>query len=166
PYFVELNTLQNELEKYTICEKHYNQIVAKDNYLNYLKDESLSYPRKQSHNFNTLDNTQMESLTTIDIGIQVEINNNNDLLMQIETLKNSLNTLVADHAKQVQIIEIKNNKIFELEHKYENLKKQIANFNISLDLYRNQIESLANEKNKLESENKYLKEQWNKRYNT
>ncbi|KAF0478013.1 hypothetical protein F8M41_024116 [Gigaspora margarita] len=95
----------------------------------------------------------MESLTTIDIGIQVEINNNNDLLIQIETLKNSLNTLVADHAKQVQIIEIKNNKIFELEHKCENLKKQIANFNISLDLYRNQIELLANEKNKLESEN-------------
>ncbi|KAF0558845.1 hypothetical protein F8M41_007805 [Gigaspora margarita] len=105
------------LEKYTICEKYYNQIVAKDNYLNYLKGESLFYSRKRSSNFNTLNNIQMESLTTIDIGIQVEINNNNDLLMQIEALKNSCNTLVANHTKQVQIIEIKNNKIFELEHK-------------------------------------------------
>ncbi|KAF0468346.1 hypothetical protein F8M41_025833 [Gigaspora margarita] len=84
----------------------------------------------------------MESLTTIDIGIQVEINNNNDLLIQIETLKNSYNTLIADYAKQVQIIEIKSNKIFKLE------------------------QPLANEKNKLESENKYLKEQWNEKYNT
>ncbi|CAG8824358.1 25872_t:CDS:2, partial [Gigaspora margarita] len=100
PYFVELNNLQNKLKKYTICEKYYNQIVAKDNYLNYLKGKLLSYPRKRNSNFNTLNNTQIESLTTIDIGIQVEINNNNDLLMQIETLKNSCNTLVADYAKQ------------------------------------------------------------------
>ncbi|CAG8744034.1 22403_t:CDS:2, partial [Racocetra persica] len=78
PHFDKLNILQNELEKYTICEKHYNQIVAKDNYLNYLKEPS----------------------TAINIGIQVEINSNNDLLMQIEALKNSLNTLVAEHSKQ------------------------------------------------------------------
>ncbi|CAG8622598.1 17900_t:CDS:2, partial [Racocetra fulgida] len=140
-------------KKYTICEKHYNQIIAKDNCLNYLKGESSSYSRKQSCNFNTLNNSQIEPLTAVDIGIQVEINSNNDLLMQIEALKNSLNTLVAEHSKQVQIIEIKNNKIFELETECKYLKNQITDLNIrvkNLDLYRNQIEVLVDEKNKLE----------------
>ncbi|CAG8575546.1 2197_t:CDS:2 [Cetraspora pellucida] len=112
---------------------------------------------------------KLKPLTAVDIGIQVEINSNNDLLMQINTLKNSLNTLVTKYSKQVQIIEIKNNKIFELEYKCKYLKKQIADLNIkikSLDLYKNQIKVLVNKKNKLESENKYLKEQCNKSYNT
>ncbi|CAG8435197.1 6676_t:CDS:2 [Scutellospora calospora] len=88
---------------------------------------------------------QSESLT-IDIRIQVEINN--DYFMQIEALNNSLNTLITEYSKQVKIIEIKNNKIFELEYEYEYLKKQITDLNIrleSLDLY---------------------KKQWNEQYNT
>ncbi|CAG8812941.1 3281_t:CDS:1, partial [Dentiscutata erythropus] len=72
--------------------------------------------------------------TTIDIGIQVEVDNtNSDLLMQIGILKNSLNVLATENSKQSQIIEIKNNKIYELEYECEYLKKQIADFNLRLE---------------------------------
>ncbi|CAG8825130.1 6561_t:CDS:2, partial [Dentiscutata erythropus] len=40
PYFPELSDLKNELQKYVICERHYNQIIAKDNYLDYLREAS------------------------------------------------------------------------------------------------------------------------------
>ncbi|CAG8544366.1 443_t:CDS:2, partial [Dentiscutata heterogama] len=169
PYFPELNAFQNKLEKHIICEKHYNQIFVKDTYLNYLKNGSSYYPRKRSRNFNTLNlnDIQIEPSTTIDIGIQVEVDNtNSDLLMQIGILKNSLNVLATENSKQSQIIEIKNNKIYELEYECEYLKKQIADFNLrleSLNLYKNNVEILTNEKNKLENENTYLKEQWNER---
>ncbi|CAG8782801.1 22664_t:CDS:1, partial [Gigaspora rosea] len=172
PYFPELNAFQNKLEKHIICEKHYNQIFVKDTYLNHLKNGSSSYPRKRSRNFNTLNlnDIQIEPSTTIDIGIQVEVDNtNSDLLMQIGILKNSLNVLATENSKQSQIIEIKNNKIYELEYECEYLKKQIADFNLrleSLNLYKNNVEILTNEKNKLENENTYLKEQWNERYST
>ncbi|CAG8493641.1 19018_t:CDS:2 [Cetraspora pellucida] len=101
---------------------------------------------------------------------EVEVDNtNSDLLMQIRILKNSLNVLATENSKQSQIIEIKNNKIYELEYECEYLKKQIADFNLrleSLNLYKNNIEILTNEKNKLENENTYLKEQWNEWYST
>ncbi|RIB01781.1 hypothetical protein C2G38_2150302 [Gigaspora rosea] len=152
PHFVELSSFQNKLEKYTICEKHYNQIVPKDNYLNYLNDDSLPYPRKRSRNSNILNLNNMQIESSTDIGIQVEldsIDSNNDLLMQIKILKDSLNTLTTDHSKQAQIIENKNNKIFELEHECEYLKKEIADYNYklgNLNLYKSQVEALINEK--------------------
>ncbi|CAG8704826.1 14694_t:CDS:1, partial [Racocetra fulgida] len=125
------------------------------NYLNYLNDDSLSYPRKRSRNSNALNlNMQIESSTTIDIGIQVELDStNSDYLMQIKILKDSLNTLAANYSKQAQIIEVKNKKIFELECECKYLKKAIADFNIELEnlnLYKNQVKILIDEKNKLE----------------
>ncbi|RHZ44823.1 hypothetical protein Glove_709g82 [Diversispora epigaea] len=172
PYFPELSNIQNELEKYSICEKHYNQIIAKDNYLNYLKEETLYYPRKRSRNINYLDksnsidnNLQTESITSIDIGVQVTMDNT--LLLEIESLKNSLDTLVSGHSKQSQIIKTSNNRIFELENERKNLKTQINELYSkleSINLYLNQFEKLILEKNKLENENKYLKEQWDGRY--
>ncbi|CAG8611222.1 56_t:CDS:2, partial [Gigaspora rosea] len=146
PYFAKLNAFQDILENYIICEKHYNQIFVKDTYLNYLKSGSSSYPRKRSCNFNTLNlnYAQIEPSMTIDIGIQVEIDNpNSDFLMQINNLKNSLNILATDYSKQAQVIEVKNNKIVELEHECEYLKKQITDLNIRLkssDLYKSQVE--------------------------
>ncbi|CAG8782433.1 2617_t:CDS:2, partial [Racocetra persica] len=85
-----------------------------------------------------LSNIPKES-STIDIGIQVTINN--DLLIQIDTLKTSLANLVTDHSNQLQIIQAKNNRISELENKCEFLKKQITELNTKLkllSLYQNQ----------------------------
>ncbi|CAG8847885.1 11292_t:CDS:1, partial [Gigaspora margarita] len=136
-YFSKLNNLQNNLNKYIICEKHYNQIVAKDNYLDYLKNRLSDYPRKRSRNFKNLsDNNDpilnKDQITNVDIGIQVTTDSDHDLLIQIDALKNSLSNIVTDHAQQLQAIQTKNNKILELEHKCESLKKQIANLNIQL----------------------------------
>ncbi|CAG8802849.1 4724_t:CDS:2, partial [Gigaspora margarita] len=72
PYFSELSGLKNELQKYVICEKHYNQIIAKDNYLDYLRESS-----------------------TIDIRIQVTMDS--DLLTQINTLNISLANLTKNN---------------------------------------------------------------------
>ncbi|RHZ73248.1 hypothetical protein Glove_232g56 [Diversispora epigaea] len=94
PYFPELSNIQNELEKYSIFKS------------------------------NSIDNNlQIESITSIDIGVQVTIDNT--LLLKIESLKNSLDTLVSGHSKQSQIIKTSNNRIFELENECKNLKIQI-----------------------------------------
>ncbi|CAG8699879.1 310_t:CDS:2, partial [Dentiscutata erythropus] len=139
-YFPELNNLQNELEKFIICEKYYNQIVAKDNYLNYLKNELSDYPQKRSHNFKFLSNNnsilneaQIELPTKVDIGIQVTIDSDYNLSAQVDALKNSLSNLVTNHVEQLQAIQIKNNKIYKLEYECESLKKQIANLSIKLE---------------------------------
>ncbi|CAG8469881.1 23635_t:CDS:2 [Gigaspora rosea] len=107
-YFPKLNNLQNKLEK--------------------LSD----YPRKRSRNFKNLsDNNnpilnedQVES--KVDIGIQVDIDNDYNLTVQIDALKSSLANVVTDHAEQLQAIQNKNYKILELEHECESLKKQVA----------------------------------------
>ncbi|KAF0493366.1 hypothetical protein F8M41_021397 [Gigaspora margarita] len=107
-FFPELNNLQNELEKFIICETHYNQIVAKDNYLNYLNGRLSEYPRKRSHSYKNLSNNnsilneiQIELPTKVDIGIQVTIDSNHDLSIQVDALKNSLDNLITDHAEQL-----------------------------------------------------------------
>ncbi|CAG8845963.1 27871_t:CDS:1, partial [Gigaspora margarita] len=117
PYFPELSILKNELQKYAICEKHYNQIIAKDHYLDYLRGKISEYPRKRSRNLlnnnsSILSNTQESS--TIDIGIQVTMDH--DLSTQIDALKISLANLVTDHSEQLLTIQAKNNRISELEY--------------------------------------------------
>ncbi|CAG8501358.1 4676_t:CDS:2 [Racocetra fulgida] len=107
-----------------------------------------NYHRKRSRNSkNLVDNNnsilnEAQIKSKVDIGIQVAIDNDHDLLVQIDALKNSLANIVTDHAEQLQAIQIKNCKIIELEHEYESLKNQIANINIKLkDLnsYQNQL---------------------------
>ncbi|KAF0545006.1 hypothetical protein F8M41_002470 [Gigaspora margarita] len=165
-YFLELNKLQNELKKYIICEKHHNQIIAKDNYLNYLKSKLSDYSRKRNRNFQNLSDNNNPILnedqvkSKVDIGIQVNIDNNYNLIVQIDALTSSLANVVTDHAEQLQAIQNKNYKILGLEHKCEFLKKQVVDLNIQLkglNSYQNQVEILTNEKNKLEIENINLK---------
>ncbi|CAG8623467.1 11222_t:CDS:2, partial [Racocetra persica] len=102
PFFSELSDLKNELQKYIICEKYYNQIIAKDNYLDFLNSKISDYPRKRSRNSNNnstiLSNTLEPS--TVDIRIQVTIDSD---LTQINTLKAFLANLVTDHSKQLQL---------------------------------------------------------------
>ncbi|CAG8460905.1 20025_t:CDS:2 [Racocetra persica] len=137
--------LKKELQKYKICEKYYNQIFAKDIYLDYLRDKTSDYPQKRSRNLLTLNNSSILSDTlkessTVDNRIQVIINN--DLLTQIDTLKTSLANLVTDHSNQLQIIQAKNNRISKLENECEFLKKQITELNTKLkllSLYQNQL---------------------------
>ncbi|CAG8783463.1 7198_t:CDS:1, partial [Gigaspora rosea] len=115
PFFFELSDLKNELQKYIICEKHYNQIIAKDNYLDFLNGKISDYPQKKSRNSSnnsTILSNTLES-STVDIGIQVTIDSD---LTQINTLKASLANLATDHSKQLQVIQAKNNRISELEH--------------------------------------------------
>ncbi|CAG8457875.1 6807_t:CDS:1, partial [Diversispora eburnea] len=88
----------------------------------------------------------------------------NTLLLEIETLKNLLDTLVSNYSEQSKIIKTDSNRIFELKNKHTNLKIQMNELYNKLELmnlYLNQFEKLLNEKNKLKNENKYLKEQWN-----
>ncbi|RHZ81206.1 hypothetical protein Glove_123g14 [Diversispora epigaea] len=57
----------------------------------------------------------------------------NTLLLEIDNLKNSLNTLVSDHSKQSQIIKSYNNRIFELESERENYITQINRLHSKLE---------------------------------
>ncbi|CAG8703918.1 7474_t:CDS:1, partial [Dentiscutata heterogama] len=61
------------------------------------------YPQKRSCNSkNFLDNNNSilnkDQITNIDVGIQVIIDSDYDLLIQIDVLKNSLANIVTDHA--------------------------------------------------------------------
>jgi hypothetical protein len=39
--FSELNLLLDSLEDYSLCEKHYNQVIAKDYFINKLRRDNL-----------------------------------------------------------------------------------------------------------------------------
>ena len=45
-YFPELSLLSDSLENYSICEKHYNQIVVNNGLLNHLKQTGISSEKK------------------------------------------------------------------------------------------------------------------------
>ena len=82
-YFPELSLLIKSLENYSICKRHYNQIVANNNFLEILKADGFissssinknPYKRRR----NTIDNISSQSFIELkfhEISIQVEDEN-------------------------------------------------------------------------------------------
>ncbi|KAF0412363.1 hypothetical protein F8M41_007934 [Gigaspora margarita] len=77
----------------------------------------------KNNNDPILNKDQVES--KVNIGIQVNVDNDYNLSVQIDALKSSLANVVTDYAEQLQAIQNKNYKILELEHERESLKKQV-----------------------------------------
>src|SRR6266498_4830820 len=60
-YFPELFLLLNSLENYSLCEKHYNQIIAKNFFIKQLKANNLIFSNSKEE-FQTLDLFENEAL--------------------------------------------------------------------------------------------------------
>ena len=135
-YFPELNLSLDSLTNYSICEKHYNQIIARDSFINQLKKaNNLDSEESERKRVKLSDNNNSELQTFCDFGVQVSLP-------------------VCDFEVQVSLPdpEYENllNQINELKH----LNKQLLSDN----------KKLLFEKKQLLSENKILKKKLNSRF--
>src|SRR6266511_2639588 len=67
-YFSELFLLLNSLENYSLCEKYYNQVIAKNFFIKQLKANNLIF--SNSEEFQTLDLFEKKFF---DFGVQVSL---------------------------------------------------------------------------------------------
>src|SRR6266508_6918356 len=84
-YFSELFLLLNSLENYSLCEKHYNQVIAKNFFIKQLKANNLIF--SNSEEFQTLDLFEKKFS---DFGVQVSLPDpvHESLLKRIDELEN------------------------------------------------------------------------------
>src|SRR6266540_1985965 len=118
-YFSKLFLLLNSLENYSLCEKHYNQVIAKNFFIKQLKANNLIFSNLEEE-FQTLDLFEKKFS---DFGVQVflldpahesllkridELENlNKQLLFENETLKKRVNERFTDQQDRIEsIIEI------------------------------------------------------------
>ena len=101
-YFSELNLLLDSLENYSLCEKHYNNIVARDSFINQLK---------QTNNLIFLDEESKRKR------LKLSNNDNNELQAYYEC-KNKINELMCFNKQLLS-------EINELKH----LNKQLLSEN-------------------------------------
>src|SRR6185437_3387470 len=79
-YFSELTQYLDSIEHYSLCEGHYNRIVAKKSFIDQLKKKadpillSLEEPEKKRLKFSNDDvELQVPEKTFVDFGIQVDL---------------------------------------------------------------------------------------------
>ncbi|CAG8552595.1 7837_t:CDS:2 [Gigaspora rosea] len=79
-YFSELTPYLDSMGNYSLCEGHYNRVVAKKNFINQLEKgtdsilPSLDEPEKKKLKFsNDDDDPQVLEKTFVDVGIQVDL---------------------------------------------------------------------------------------------
>ncbi|RHZ87941.1 hypothetical protein Glove_28g33 [Diversispora epigaea] len=129
-YFPKLNYLQNQLNEFSICEKHYNQVIVKDNI--FIKKLNQSTSLNESNY-----NNNSDQATTIIVSISDP---------QIEELQEALSTLQTTHSSQ----ETKINQLVE------NLDQA---YNFVIDSW-NKLQVQEKKIQRLEKENQDLKKQW------
>src|SRR6266498_4113452 len=85
-YFPELFLLFNSLENYSLCEKYYNQVIAKNFFIKQLKANNLIFSNLKEE-FQTLDLFEKKFS---DFGVQVSLPNpaHKSLLKRIDELEN------------------------------------------------------------------------------
>src|SRR6266498_3206789 len=118
-YFPELFLLLNSLENYSLCEKHYNQVIAKNFFIKQLKANNLIFSNSEEE-FQTLDLFEKKFS---DFGVQVSLpdpvhesllkrideleNLNKQLLFENEVLKKRVNEKFTDQQDRIEsVIEI------------------------------------------------------------
>src|SRR6266540_1832175 len=85
-YFPELFLLLNSLENYSLCEKHYNQVIAKNFFIKQLKANNLIFSNSEEE-FQTLDLFEKKFF---DFEVQVSLSDlaYESLLKRIDELEN------------------------------------------------------------------------------
>jgi hypothetical protein len=129
-YFPELSSMINSLENYLICEKHYNQIIAKDIFIQNLINTNL----KES----VIENKYKE------IGIQVSLDQ--DIFLKLSELESQLINLKTQQLEHINFIKNYKQKITELEILNKNLffenTELKEKLNMKLDNQEKRIETI------------------------
>jgi hypothetical protein len=143
-YFPELSLMINSLENYLICEKHYNQIIAKDIFIQNLINTNLVF-------FSSGEYWQLEkSKESIiekeykEIGIQVSLDQ--DIFLKLSELERQLINFKEQQLEHINLIKNYKQKITELEILNENLffenTELKEKLNMKLDNQEKRIETI------------------------
>ena len=126
-YLPELSSLLDSLDNYSICERHYNQVMAKKSFmklLTKLDDSSFSdsdeVERKRRKLTDNNDEMQVREKSFSDFGVQVSMQDpvyetllkrnselegaNRQLLLENEALKRLLDERLADEQDRVRLV--------------------------------------------------------------
>jgi hypothetical protein len=181
-YFPELSSLFNYLDNYSICERHYNQIIAKNTFLKKLQEDDVIYdsintntanPHKRSRN--SLENEFLQlSLTSQDQNLLLELEGTRKKLIESENQRVNYVGIINENNKRIIELECQNKNLIEenemLKEKLNNrfndqqtrieAIKEIANYERK-NLY-NDIINLINDQDRfsLDSLLKYSTSEW------
>lgn len=114
-YFTELSLLIDSLNEYSVCEKHYNQIIMTDNFLEKLKAGNTSTPSSSERTL------QKKLKLVIDNDTQEQVEDHTDLLLELEEVKKKLVDSEYQKARYSEIIIENKQRIIELELQNEML---------------------------------------------
>ena len=114
-YITDLSLLINSLNEYSVCEKHYNQIIMTNNILEKLKAEYTSTPSSSE------ENQQKKLKLTIDNDAQGQAKDYTNLLLELEEVKKKLIDFEYQKAQYSEIIIENKQRIIELELLNESL---------------------------------------------
>ncbi|RHZ57719.1 hypothetical protein Glove_384g16 [Diversispora epigaea] len=116
-YFPELSLLLDSLENYSICEKHYNQIVAKNSFIKQLAKNNLVFSESEETENKRLKLSENIQVCLPDPALE-------DLLKRIEELENINRQLMIENEVLKRIEELENiNRQLLIEN--EVLKKKL-----------------------------------------
>ena len=120
-YITDLSLLINSLNEYSVCEKHYNQIIMTNNILEKLKAEYTSTPSSSE------ENQQKKLKLTIDNDAQGQAKDYTNLLLELEEVKKKLIDFEYQKAQYSEIIIENKQRIIELELLNESLLSENNN---------------------------------------
>jgi hypothetical protein len=145
PYITELTTLKDYLENYSICERHYNQIIVNNALLNKFKNNAEANERsiKRHRIFNSSEVqpsiTDEDELSVSEIHARVPLSDsNNDILFELS----QANKKLSQNVQELQ----------EADHQIQNLKSNNDNLLLELSQAKNllinlQFENIQNTQN-------------------
>src|SRR6185369_12051641 len=138
-YFPELLLLLNSLDKYSLCEKHYNQCVANDYFIEDLKKTDSSSGSSSLSSVQENERKRLKLIVDDDNATQD-------------------NTQVQDYATLML-------ELIDTKKQLMESKKQLMEYEEQQTHYFNLIKELESQNTKLLSENQELKEKLNSRFN-
>ncbi|CAG8756781.1 18044_t:CDS:1, partial [Gigaspora rosea] len=172
-YYSELENFLGSLNDYVICEKHYNQVIRNDNFIEKLQnnlkfstsinEDYNNFKKKLEKITNQLNESEQQKLFYINLTKELEIKNN-----ELEAKNNELEIKNNELKAKNNELETTNNEL-EVEYNeltaenYNNFKKQL---NITINqlneseqqrlVYINLIKNLETKNKKLKTENNEL----------
>ncbi|CAG8819784.1 14922_t:CDS:2, partial [Gigaspora margarita] len=174
-YYSELEEVLESLNEYVVCQKHYNQVIRNDNFIEKLQ-KNLKFSTSINNDYNNF-KKQLEKITNqLNESKQQKLFYMN-LAKELETKNNELEAKNNELEAKNNELEAKNNELniknSELETEYnESIAENYNNFKKQLDIIINQlneseqqrilytdlIKDLETKNKNLETENNELKE--------
>ncbi|CAG8774432.1 17483_t:CDS:1, partial [Racocetra fulgida] len=159
-FFPELVQIQTHLEDFSLCEKHYNQLIISDFLRQVLLNANYSNKQNRQAYYLDLENELVEKQARTEHAYEMEVEKNTcEIGVQTDEIDNTSHTLENDiFLLQAQL----NIKVSEIE----NLKKQLEYAYDYVVESWGQIQEINKINNELSEKNKELKSKWENRFNS